>query len=188
MLAAIYLSTSAQPISLRRLVALFVVVFAVMDSVSVAFGVKNPFHTALIVVAALTLAAWSAPLARLSYDALCRRSFRPTMLLGVSGFIRWTYCLLVVFPLTMAICFAISPSHHLTVGGLLRPTILAAGIALWFAAQGWPLHVFHHIHETYGVKRREQTLLVNGSTRELSYRPVSKSIVGNMIDGAVVVE
>jgi hypothetical protein len=136
MLAAIYLSVTAQPISLRRLVVLFVVVLVVTDSVSVAFGVKNPLHAASIMAATVTLAAWSSPLLRWTYCTIYRRRpYGRPALLGVSGFIRWTYCLPVAFALTMTVSLALGPTHHLAVAGLLRPIVLSAGIALCLAAK-----------------------------------------------------
>lgn len=125
MLAAIYLSMTAKSISLRRLLALFIVALTAADFASVAFRANNPLHIAFIMAGAITLIAWSAPLMLLAYDAIYRRAFRRPVLLRVSWFVRWTYCF--VAGLVLASVFSVEgAAHEVTVGGLLRPLILIA--------------------------------------------------------------
>lgn len=39
------------------------------------------------------------------------------------------------------------------------------------------VHIFGHIHETYGIFKKGKTLYINASTCDLKYRPVNKPIV-----------
>jgi len=45
------------------------------------------------------------------------------------------------------------------------------------------LHVFGHIHEGYGVERRDNTLFVNAAVCTLAYRPTNRPVVVDLIDG-----
>lgn len=135
MLAMIYLSLTAKPLSLRRLFCLFIVALIAADAASVELGAKEPLHAAAAVAATITLAAWSAPLARMMYHSIYHRSRWQSALLEVSGFIQWTYCGAAVFLLSISIAVAISPAHHLTLGSLFQSLTLAAGIGAWLAAK-----------------------------------------------------
>lgn len=133
MLAMIYLSLTAKPISLRRLFCLFIVSLIAADAASVELGAKEPLHAAAAVAATITLAAWSAPLARMMYHSIYCRSRWQSALLEVSGFIQWTYCGVAVLLLSISIAVAFNHAHQLTLGSLLQSLTLAAGIAVWLA-------------------------------------------------------
>ncbi len=103
MLAMIYLTVTAKPVPLRRLLCLFVVAFIFSYFASIGLGAKDARHVAAAVATIVTLLAWSSPLARLASYALCRRSVGRPNLLGVSGVVQLTYCVIAVSVLSVAI-------------------------------------------------------------------------------------
>lgn len=116
---------TAKPISLRRLLAFFVVVFIAADLVSGAFGMTRPLHTALTSAAALTLVVWSAPLLRaIKYNAW-------SQMRNVSGAVLWSYVLVVL----LSLMILLNRNRIESLGVLLRQ-FCAAGLVGLFV-QAW---------------------------------------------------
>ena len=128
MLAVVYLTLTAKPLSLRRLLILFIVALTAANIVLAAFQVKHGPHAALVTATAITLLVWSMPLARFAYYAMRFRVFVLDVLLPVSGFVRWTYGLALVAMPTLGIVVLLAPSHRIDLAVLPR-VMAAAGLA-----------------------------------------------------------
>ena len=127
MLAVIYITLTAAPLSLRRLLLLFIVALASANVVFALFHAKHAPNAALVTAAAVTLLAWSMPLARLVYDGIRFRMVPMDTLGRVSGFIRWTYGFALALVPMVAITAMIHPTHQVAFVDLLRLSA-AAGL------------------------------------------------------------
>jgi hypothetical protein len=135
-LAVIYLALSAKPVSLRRLLILFAFALASANLVLVVFHPKHAPNVAFVIAAAVSLLAWSMPLARLAYCAVRFRVLVSDVLLPVSDVIRWTYGFALAAAPMLGVVILVAPTHRLGSIALLRIITVAsvAGLAL---QRGW---------------------------------------------------
>jgi hypothetical protein len=136
MLAVVYLLLTAKPISLRRLLLLFMFALIAANLVFAAFQVRHGPHAALATAAGIILLAWSTPLVRLAYGAIRFHMLMPNALAPASGFIVWTYGFALAFAPMLAICALTNRAHEVPLGILARlaaaaffvGTLLPAGL------------------------------------------------------------
>jgi hypothetical protein len=136
MLATIYLMLTAKPVSLRRLIVLFVCALVYADLACWLLGVKQASHRAIDFAAAATALAWISPMVQLAYGLTPFRTFHSPTLARVSGFIMWTYGFAIAYAFTLIIIVASRPMHILTIATLSRlvPVAAVAGAILVCAA------------------------------------------------------
>lgn len=128
MLAVVYLTLTAKPLSLRRLLALFIVALMAANAVLAAFQVKHGPHAALVTATAITFLVWSIPLVRFAYYAMRFRVLVLDVLAPVSGLVRWTYLFALMAMPTLGIVVLLAPNHRLDLAVLPR-VVAAAGLA-----------------------------------------------------------
>jgi hypothetical protein len=152
MLAVVYLALTAKPISLRRLVLLFIFALIAVNAVFAAFQMKHGPHAAVVIAAAITLLAWSMPLVRLAYYAIRLRVLVLGVIQSTSGFVRWTYEFAAMLMAMLLIVAAVHQMHPVTVAMLPRLLVVAGFAAL-------ALHLAIHPLEsarTFGEHRRHR--------------------------------
>jgi hypothetical protein len=151
MLAVVYLTLTAKPLSLRRLLILFIVALTVANIVLAACQVKHRPHAALIAATAVTLLVWSIPLARFAYYAMRFRVLVLDVLLPVSGLVRWTYGLALMAVPTLGIVVLLAPNHRLDLAVLPR-VMAVAGLAGFMLQSGF---------DCWNVRRRPSGIVDN---------------------------
>jgi hypothetical protein len=120
MLAVVYLTLTAKPLSLRRLLLLFAFALIVANLVFASLHVRHGPHAALVTAAGVTLLAWSMPLVRLVYGAIRFHTFMPNAFAPASGFILWTYGFALAFATMLAISVVTNRAHVVPLGILAR--------------------------------------------------------------------
>ncbi len=120
MLAVVYLTLTAKPLSLRRLLLFFVFALIAANLAFAVLHVRHGTHAALVTAAGVTLLAWSMPLARLVYGAIRFRMFMPNALAPASDFILWTYGFALAFATMFAISVMTNRAHEVPLGILAR--------------------------------------------------------------------
>lgn len=152
MLAVIYLTLTAKPISLRRLLLLFIFALIAANAVFAAFQVKQGPHAAVVTALAITLLMWSTPVVRLAYYVIRLRVLVLDVFQSTSGVVRWTYEFAAVLMAMLLVVAAVHQAHHATVAVLPRLLVVAGFGAL-------VLHVALHPLEsarTFGGFRRHR--------------------------------
>lgn len=134
MLAVVYLTLTAKPLSLRRLLLLFAFALMVANLMFAAVQVRHEPHAALVTAAGITLLAWSLPLVRLAYGAIRFHRLMPSVLAPASGLILWTYGFAITFVPMFAISVMTNRAHEVTLGILAR-----LAFAAFFAGTLLPL-------------------------------------------------
>lgn len=120
MLAWIFIISTAKPISVRRLLALFVCVLVVTWLALGVLGFGQPKNGALIVAAAATAVAWLVPLLRFVVQTIRRGNVAWYALDSVSSSVQFSYALaLAALPLGAAV-FLLSSTRDLALSAFLR--------------------------------------------------------------------
>lgn len=148
MIAVIYLTLTAKPVSLRRLGLLFVFALLSADFVCTAFGMRQALRDGLAAATAITAFAWSIPLAQIAYGAIRFHSLQPETLQQVSGFILWTYaCFLTALPMLLTSIF-LGKNHHVDIGVILKAAtvaILVGPVVAWLRGRQYRVPARHRV-------------------------------------------
>jgi hypothetical protein len=133
MVGFIYLGLSAKPISIRRLLLLYVVSFVLTRYLvsMMHFGFKTSGPPAIAV--AITLMVWISPLVRVAWDSIRSRGLRFEALDSTSVFVRFTYGFALT-AMALVVIRSASSEHALTLPALAQITAVAimigAGVLL----------------------------------------------------------
>jgi len=132
LLALIYVAMTAKPLSLRRLLMLFVVTLVLANAVFGLLHEKHASNAALVAAAAMAFVMWSMPLMVLARHGILYRGLPIGTLDRASGFVRWTYVFALTLVVVLALRELIDASRQITLAELTQLTSIGglASVAL----------------------------------------------------------
>ena len=134
MLGLIYFVLTAKPISIRRLLILFVVVIGSARCLSGVAHIANAPRVSITTAAALTLLAWLSPLMQAAWETLRTRRLELGALGRASTGVWSTYGLGFLLLVSIASRALLNPNKTLTLAGILELSTIGGVIGLVVAA------------------------------------------------------